>query len=411
MISVDDLNNWVSFLNNFNNVKTPNLDKLAKKSFVFKNAHAPATLCNPSRTAILTGKLPSHTGIYNNEQSAKDLIIKDKLPTIFNHFRSQGYYVISAGKLCHANNDIDTDYDDFFRPKRRISDDTWIKPKIIDKTSNFKMIDSAVADWIVNKINQKYPKPFFMSVGFFFPHQPWVLPKKYFDYYPIEKISISETISNDYDDIPKIARENIQKFIDLNTQIKNQNKMKETIQGYLAAVSYMDEQLGKILDALENSSHAENTIVIFWSDHGYHFGEKDTLGKRTLWDPATNVPFLISMPNKHGCILDTVSLVDIFPTINELCHLKTINELDGTSLVNLMQNKDYKRKIEVISFQDLGSYAIRKNNFKYIHYKDESEEFYDIDQDPHEFYNLASDKNHIIQKNNLKQMAKLAQDY
>jgi iduronate 2-sulfatase len=401
MISVDDMNTWVSFLKNFNNVKTPNLDKLARKSYVFKNAHAPATLCNPSRTAVITGRLPSSTGIYTNAQSAKDFITKTQTKVIFQHFKEHGYYVLGAGKLFHVKNDIEV-FDEFFRPKRDLTNIGSMTPwGYCDETNN-KNVDNQVANWAASQLTRNFEKPFFMSVGFFFPHHPWIMPKKYFDYYPLEKIKIPETLPNDYDDIPVIARTRILKFLVLNSELKNHNQLKQNIQAYLAAITYMDEQLGRILTALENSPHAKNTIIVFWSDHGYHLGEKQTLRKSTLWDSSTNIPFLISIPGKKAKIQSAVSLIDIFPTLIELAQLPSLPGLEGTSLVNLLNNKKYKRSVPVITVQEQGNYAIRNDNWKYIRYVDGSEEFYNIIQDPHEYNNLANNSKYFNQKNNLK---------
>ncbi|MEY3369566.1 MAG: hypothetical protein RLZZ361_236 [Cyanobacteriota bacterium] len=401
MIVVDDLNSWVSFLKNFNEVKTPNLDKLAQKSFVFKNAHAPATLCNPSRTAVITGKLPSSTGIYNNNQSAKDFIIKSQTKTIFHHFKTNGYYLMGSGKLFHVKNDIPI-FDEFFRPKRDLTNIGSATPWAYFSKSDFNHVDKQVSDWAVERLKKSYNKPFFMNIGFFFPHHPWILPKKYFDYYPLDKIKIPETLANDYDDIPIIARTRIIKFLELNSTLKHHDKLKENIQAYLAAVTYMDEQLGKILTALETSPYAKNTIIVFWSDHGYHLGEKHTLRKTTLWNPSSQVPFLIQVPGQRGQINSVVSLIDIFPSLNELCNLPALNDLDGYSLVNLMNHKEHKREMPVITVQDFGNYAIRNDNWKYIKYIDGSEELYKIDIDSNEFHNLAQIDKYQVYKNYFK---------
>jgi arylsulfatase A-like enzyme len=400
MISVDDMNNWVKFLKNFNEVKTPNLDRLAKKSFIFSNAHAPATLCNPSRTAIITGKLPSSTGIYNNSQSAKNFITITKTETIFEHFRKNNYLIFGAGKLFHVKNDIQV-FDDFFRPKRDITNIGSATPWAINNDPSYNNPDNQVSDWVVNKLAQRFDKPFFMSVGFFFPHHPWIMPKKYFDYYPLDKIKIPETIPNDYDDIPIIARTRIIKFLELNSNLKQHNKLKQNIQAYLAAITYMDEQLGKILDALENSRYRNNTIIVFWSDHGYHLGEKHTLRKSTLWQASTQVPFLISVPNQQGRINTAVSLIDIFPTLVDLCHIPKPSCQDGFSLVNLMRHKSNKRPKPIITVQDHGNYAIQDDSWKLIKYTDGSEEFYNLKKDPNEYINLAHDSKYKKQKNKL----------
>jgi arylsulfatase A-like enzyme/formylglycine-generating enzyme required for sulfatase activity len=401
MISVDDMNNWVSFLRNFNSVRTPNLDRLARKACVFKNAHAPATLCNPSRTAILTGKLPSSTGVYSNNQPANEFITQSQTKTIFHHFKEHGYYLLGVGKIFHVKNDIPI-FDEFYRPKRDLTNIGSATPWNICDANNDTNIDKQVAQWAINQFDKEFDKPFFMSVGFFLPHHPWIMPKKYFDYYPLEKIKIPKTLVSDYDDIPIIARTRIIKFLKLNSQLKYQNQIKQNIQAYLAAITYMDEQLGRVLDALEASPYGKNTIIVFWSDHGYHLGEKHTLRKSTLWDPSTNVPLLISIPDKKARIKTAVSLIDIFPTLIELCHLPKLAGLEGSSLVDLINHKSHRRTKPVLTIQDPGNYAIRDDHWKYISYSDGSEEFYDVAQDPLEFKNLADSPRYKKQKNKLK---------
>lgn len=400
---MDDLNAWVSFLNNFNDLRTPNLDKLARRSINFKNASAPATLCNPSRTAVITSKLPSNTGIYYNEEPSELFIRETKTPTIFSHFKSNNYHVIGAGKIFHIHHDIPEQFDDFYRPLRYFPDPKDATPWERSSGPASEHCDYMVADWTLKQFTRDFDKPFLISAGMFLPHHPWILPSKYFDYYPLDKIKIPETIPEDYDDIPVIARKRILRFLQLNSVMKQQNELKQMIQAYSAAVSFMDEQIGRILDALENSKYADNTVVVFWSDHGYHLGEKNTVRKMSLWEPATHVPFLVSVPGLGSKTYDKpISLVDMFPTLIELCHLPSIEGLDGESFADLIYGRSFKRNNPVITVQGPGDYAVKQNHWKYIRYADATEELYDLRWDPNEYKNLALNKSFEKTKNQLK---------
>ena len=420
-LAVDDMKDWVNCLGGYEGtVHTPNIDRLARQGVLFTNTHCTSPKCAPSRAAIMTGLRPSTTGLYDNGHwwypNYPDVV------TIPSHFRSNGYRVVGAGKIFHhtAGNNPPSQWDDFQR--LTFHDDPWFRgvklnypwSKHLPYPSGFPFSgvqglghendwgtldllvkdydDTRTADYAVNFLKQDQKVPFFLACGLFRPHLPWYLPRKHFDRYPIKDIVLPKVRDNDLDDIPaagvKFAKARRSDF-DL---IRNAGKWKHAVRAYLASISFADEQLGRVLDALNASPHATNTIVVLWSDHGWHLGEKQHWHKTTLWEEATRVPLIIFAPGYQPATCDRpVSLLDLFPTLNELCALPEVDACDGVSLVELLRNKsaDWNRPA-VIEFKP-GNAAVRSDRYRYIRYRDGGEELYDHTADPQEWNNLASD--------------------
>ena len=326
MISVDDMNDWTSVLGGYGGkVHTPNLERLAKRAVNFTNAHTASPVCCPSRTALLLGRRPSSTGIYNNGQwwrpHLPDAI---SLPMCF---RQNGYRAFGAGKVFHhtAGFNPPDQWDDFHRLTFR--DDPWFRghrlnypwskptpnPKgypcsgmtgtphegdwgVIPGLAEADYDDANTVDYAINVLGRKQDRPFFLACGIFRPHLPWYAPQRFFDLYPLADIRLPETRANDLEDIPAEGRALSARRRNEFLHIKKHGKWKEAIRAYLASISFADAQLGRVLDALEQSLHHRNTIIVFWSDHGWHLGEKNHWHKSTLWEEATRIPYLISAP-------------------------------------------------------------------------------------------------------------------
>lgn len=422
-IAIDDMNDWVGFLNGYPGVNTPNLDKLAKRGVNFTNAHCPSPLCGPSRASVMNGRYPHKTGIYNNGQwwrpNYPDMV------TIPMHFKASGYQVVGAGKLFHHTAGFNPpdqwhefrrlEYDD---PWDRVSrlNYPWTKVEEVpswhplnglktDHEFDWGVIpgkpeeeygDSKTVSWCIDYLQEKKDnKPFFLACGLFHPHMPWYAPQKYFDLYPLDKIVLPEVKEDDLADIPPIGAAFAAARRNHFERIKNAGKWKEAVQAYLASISYADAQVGRLLDALQLSGYSENTIIVFWSDHGWHLGEKEHWHKMTLWQRATRVPFIVVDPRmgKKGNCNAPVNLVDLFKTLNQLCKLPTLNQLDGESLVPQLKNPAAKRKRPSLICYQKGNFALQDERFHYIRYHDGTEELYDHKTDPNEWYNLA-DKEH-----------------
>ena len=234
--------------------------------------------------------------------------------------------------------------------------------------------------------------PFFLGCGFFRPHLPWYVPRRFFDRYPIDEIVLPAVRDDDQDDLPleglKFARARHTDF----DVIRDAKKWKHAVQAYLASITCVDDRIGRLLDALDESPRANNTIIVLWSDHGWHLGEKHHWHKSTLWEEATRVPLIISVPGYEPGTCDrTVSLLDLYPTLNEVANFEQVMNLDGHSLVPLLENPNASRAQPAVIEFKRGNVAIRSARFRYIRYRDGGEELYDHAGDPHEWRNLASD--------------------
>ena len=416
-VAIDDLNDWVGYLGGHPQARTPNIDRLINKGIGFSKAYSVAPLCNPSRVAILTGLYPSTSGVYGNRDK-----FRRKLPTeltMMQYFKSNGYKTIGGGKIFHGNNKPgdSLSWDEYFVSKENTSQSGRDKtlPKVSTGLGWFnwgpidveddKMQDVKTVNWLKSELKKDHEKPFFLACGFFRPHLPWYVPKKYFDRYPLEEIILPETLVNDIDDLPeygkKFAKERYSGSlgIDLNEGIEDHklvlqyNQWKKGVQAYLASISFVDDYVGVILDELENSNYAKNTIVMLWGDHGWHLGEKQHWRKQALWEDTTRVPFIISYPSKipNNQICDKpVSLIDIFPTLIDLAGIPKLEGLDGQSLMPLLKNPKIDWNRPVLSTYGKGNHAVRSGNWRYIQYRDGTSELYDHQKDPHEWYNLSN---------------------
>lgn len=246
--------------------------------------------------------------------------------------------------------------------------------------------------WAEDFLARDLQEPFFLGLGIFRPHIPWYVPKKYFELYPIEEIVLPEVIGDDMADIPVEGLE-IAAYRTLDRRmIEESGLSKRAIQAYLASVSFADAQLGKLLDAIESSDYAENSIIVLWSDHGWHHGQKKHWHKYTLWEEATRVPLVIALPGRPNAGTESkqpVNLVDLYPTLLDLVGMQAPHELDGISLVPQLKDPATKRTRPSITDLDRHQHAVRSERWRYIRYSDGTEELYDHDNDPNEWTNLA----------------------
>ncbi|MBN2354593.1 sulfatase [candidate division KSB1 bacterium] len=417
-LAVDDWNDWVGCLGGHPDVKTPNLDRLAQSGVLFTNAHCPAPICNPSRTAIMTGLMPSTSGVYNNSQWWRPVL--PDVVTLPAYFKNNGYRVEGAGKLFHHmpgfNDPRAWDHYYFWNPEAR--ENGWderyqtmppLPPKvpatdIPEHTKpNFdfapldvdddEMADGKVAGWAAEYLKQKYEKPFFLAVGMFRPHIAWYAPRKYFDMYPLDEIELPPVKEDDLDDLPPIAREWALDKGSNHEHVKKSDQWKKAVQAYLACISFSDAQVGKILKALQAGPNLQDTLVVLWSDHGYHLGEKQHWHKFTLWERSTRVPLIFSYPGvitPNTTCTRPVSLLDLYPSLIDFCGLPAKGDLDGRSIAKLVKNPKAEWKYPAITSHGYQNFAVRSEQWRYIRYKDGSEELYDHQNDPNEWNNLAS---------------------
>lgn len=433
-LCVDDMEDWVNCLGGYEGtVHTPNIDRLAGRGTLFTNAHCASPKCAPSRAAILTGLRPSTSGLYDNGHWWLPNL--PNVITIPKHFGNHGYRVVGAGKVFHhtAGNHPPNQWDDFRRLTFR--EDPWFRgvklnypwSKHTPYPAGFPFSgvrglghendwgslpiaegeydDARTTEFAVEFLSQRQGEsdaPFFLACGLFRPHLPWYVPQEFFDRYPLDEIVLPPVLASDLDDLPaeglRLAKD---RRGDLKTILKA-DKWKHAIRAYLASITCADARLGKVLDALDRSPHADNTIVVLWSDHGWHLGEKQHWHKSTLWEESTRVPLIVRAPGgRPGVCNRPVSLIDLYPTLNDLAGLKQIDSHDGHSLAPLLQNPQAKwNRPAVIEFRR-GNAAVRSNRFRYIRYHDGGEELYDHNTDPHEWKNLASRAEHAAVRKEL----------
>lgn len=402
-IAVDDLNDWVSALGGHPQGRTPNIDRLASRGVLFTRCYCAAPACNPSRAALMTGIRPASSGVYLNANPWRKAL--PDAVTLPQHFMASGYKALGSGKIYHGAFPDPPSWNEYFpsKKKQRPSDPLSAERPVngIPKTRHFdwgplentdqEMADSQVVDWVVDQLGRSHDQPLFLACGIYRPHLPWYVPQKYFDQFPLDEIQLPEVTESDLADIPaagiKMAKPNGD-----HARVKNYEQWSRAVQGYLASISFADTQIGRVIDALDRSQHAKNTIIVLWTDHGWHLGEKQHWRKFALWEDATRTPFIVVAPGVQPSRCDRpVNLLDIYPTLVELCSLPERQELEGQSVVPLLKDPQAVWERPSLTTHGRNNHALRSDRFRYIRYADGSEELYDHQSDPHEWKNLAGD--------------------
>ena len=412
MIAIDDLNDWVEPLGGHPDVKTPSMKRLASRGLTFTNAHCQAPLCNPSRTAIMTGRRPTSTGVYGLKPWIRNVPELAELVTMPQYFQRHGYRTLIGGKVFHGG---------YGRGKGKQQEaDVWGPPAGVGARPKKKLIpptpggnhplmdwgtfphrdedkgDWIVASWAVDEI-AKMPadsdQPFFLSVGFFLPHVPCFATQKWFDLYPDSSLTMPPMLAGDRDDTPDDSWYIHWALPEPRTSwLRENGQLRPLVRAYLACISFVDSQVGRVLDALEKSPHRDNTIVVLWSDHGYHLGEKAISGKNSLWTRSTRVPLLIAgpgVPHRAKCG-EPAELLDLYPTLAELVGLPQPAGVEGLSLVPQIRNPSASRERPAICSHNAGNHSVCDTRWRYIRYAAGGEELYDRDADPNEHHNLLA---------------------
>ena len=408
-IAVDDLNDWVGCIGGHPQVKTPRIDRLVQSGTVFLNAHCQAPLCNPSRTSLLTGLRPSTTGVYALNPWFRTSGPLKELVTLPQYFKAHGYYTLTTGKIWH----------DAYPPKDERETgkeiDVWgfhgshrpLPPKkIVDTPAKLRLIDWGpypdrdeqlddwkVADWAIDHIkSMPKNKPFFLCVGFRKPHVPCCVPQKWFDLYPTPSLILPPIKEGERDDTPRFSWYLHWKLPEPRLMwLRAHDQWRPLVRAYLACVSFVDSQVGRVLEAIQEAHLSENTVVVLWGDHGWHIGEKEMTGKTSLWDRSTRVPMIFAGPGvaPGGRCSRPAELLDIYPTLAELCGLPAKPGIEGHSLLPQLENADAPRVWPAITTHGPNNHSIRTEKWRYIRYADGSEELYDMKADPHEWTNLT----------------------
>ena len=485
LIICDDLNDYIEGLGGHPQAQTPNMARLARSGVSFAQAHCNIPICGPSRASLFTGIYPHNSGCFGFTRWDGYEILKNSR-TIMDHFRANGYQTLGTGKLLHhmvrqewgsfgnpsdygpfaydgaeklAHPGVPAPYreigavDGSFGPLVNLAGSKspggktltwqtggWAKQRelrVNTQDDRDLTADELNGQWAVDQLKAqargKGKNPFFMGVGFIRPHTPLVVPRRFFDKFPLNAIKLPEIRKGDVEDtharsvraIPGGTEPSASRTEDMGTHLFNtlvksyksrDDALRHFIQAYLASVASVDEQIGRILDVIDNSSLKENTIIVLTSDHGWGMGEKDYLYKNSLWQESTRVPLILRAPGigkPSGIVTRPVSLIDIYPTMIDLCGLddNTMKNdrghpLDGHSLKPLLEKPAqgkwsgpdsaltalYKWRMKYNPSQE--NYSLRTDNWRYIRYENGKEELYFTSEDPHEWMNLAGNPSH-----------------
>jgi arylsulfatase A-like enzyme len=411
MIVIDDLNDWIGALGGHPNALTPRMDQLAAQGTLFTNAHAIAPLCGPTRAALLTGLSPAQTGLYGHAHyhDIKANPVTRDVELLPAYFSRHGYLTLATGKIFHEGSPTEA-FDRVGQAKHTFGP---YPPARLNYTppggsgtltdwgafpaTDVEMPDYENTQWAVAQLGKKWDQPFFLSIGYIRPHVPFLVPPAWFDLHPLEQVQLPRDRPGVWDELPATAR----RFADLPQMpsfpaMSEGERWRESVQAYLACVSFVDHYVGVVLDALEASPHADNTIVVLFSDHGYHLGEKGLWAKHTLWEESTRIPLIIVTPEQRRGqqprlpTSQPVSQLDLYPTLVDLAGLPRNPANQGRSLAPLLHDPEAPGFDAIVTTHGYGNHAVRTARWRYIRYEDSTEELYDHWHDQPEWHNLAS---------------------
>jgi len=487
----DDLNTAVEGFGGHPQTRTPNISRLADQSVTFENAHCNAPICAPSRASLWSGLLPHTSGDFDFGHWQEYPLLQETV-MLQEQFGANGYDVYGTGKLFHNGQEPYEFYDEFgwetsfgpfpsdgdsraFNPHPRqqslyedsdirfpweqtfgplssvpgrdsddhpgsAAEDGWFlydEPfRYESETERDRMPDERSAEWAAERLRASHEDPFAMFVGFNRPHTPLYAPKAYFEKFPLEELELPDREPTLPDGAPEITEDlygYAQDRFDLLEDAGGEELRRQWLQAYLACVNFVDDQLGTVLDALEAGPNADDTVIVFTSDNGFHMGEKGLLFKKTLYEEATQVPLLISTPDERRTTTDRcsqpVSLVDLYPTLNELCDLPpapnaggTDYALDGTSLCPLVENPDAESHGSAYALSAIDGagedvergwfvpvettsqahFSIRGERYRFTRFSDGDRELYDHESDPDERDNLVGASTHAAAEETLQ---------
>ncbi|MEM7601033.1 MAG: sulfatase [Verrucomicrobiota bacterium] len=391
---------------------SPNMNRIEATGVSFLNANCTAPVCNPSRTSFLSGLRPSTSGIYSNNQgrTPADHILTRTTPLPI-WFRERGYLAAGCGKVFSSaygsflKNQIWDDAPPRDRekvpepegaPVQGLGKNDWApSPAPREQLPDWKN-----AGWAAEFLMSPQPKPFFLAVGIVKPHTPWYVPQEYFDLFPPEQLNLPPLAEDENAGLPDSVKVKLKDGPDMRVERRN-----EMVSGYLAASRYADDCVGRVLDGLEKGPHREDTIVVYFSDHGYEFGDKHNWSKGSAREGSARVPLVISGPGLPEGETSTrpVSLLDLYPTLVELAGLPANPDNEGRSFVPLLRKPNAKWEHAAITTAGFGNHAVRTERWRYIRHEDGAEELYDHQTDPRGHTNLAADPEFVKWKRKLGQ--------
>jgi arylsulfatase A-like enzyme len=428
-VSIDDANDWWGFLNPHPGTHTPNVDALAAGSLAFTKAYAPVPMCEPVRTNILLGLPAWQTHIYDHSPESREHVdaLYPVTPSLVDDFWAAGYDTVGGGKVFNRGNfrrwktfhrtayPADAQSRDNPGTPREFYEDFWVSPYdglTLEEGAEFRAgdvdfgpsgrpldedPDMSTALRLRDELRENRDRPLFLAFGTIMPHTPWRVPQRFFDLHPLEEVVVPEFGPEDLEDLGPYAREEIVDQLGAFERLEASGQWQAAVQAYQAAMSYADACVGVLLDTIAEQQRDRDTVVVLWSDHGFHLGEMLHLHKFTLWERATHVPLVLQVPGTHdsGSTFDApVSLDAIGPALAEVCGLEQHSPQTGQNLMELARTPGLADEHPPISTWLQDNHAVRRGQWRYIRYNTGEAELYDHDEDPDERVNLAADPNH-----------------
>lgn len=444
-IAIDDLNDWIGCLEGHPQALTPNIDRLASRGTLFTNAHCAAPACNPSRAAVFSGRLPAITKVWSNRSGSIDKLYQGT-PLLPASFKRAGYQTLGTGKLLHGGgkahfdtyHDVEQRWSPFTKndvayttdelptkgtdtPRHLLKDRfgrevilpinqmpsdrrpsvptgesfDWGGFELPDKDFG----DTKITDWAIAQLEEMTDTPTFLALGYYRPHIPLWAPQRFFDRFKQDPGKLPNVPANDLEDLSEVAKQWAREPVTAGSHatVVQHKQWQAAVEAYLACITYVDHEIGRLLDSLAESPRAQNTLIILWSDHGWHLGEKEHWGKWTGWERSTRVPLIVAPPIRSNEFAtgtrcnQPVSLIDLYPTLSEICSLPNPGRLDGQSLVPLLRDPTTISNRSVITYFDPGNESLRTERWRYIRYQNGAQELYDLRNDPNEWHNRAPD--------------------
>ncbi|HEY5315562.1 MAG TPA: sulfatase [Pirellulales bacterium] len=408
-IAADDLNDWVGCLGGHPQAKTPNIDALAARGVNFAHAYCASPVCNPSRSALMSGLRSSTSGVYSNGIDRRNTIANDVAP-LNTHFKQHGYHVVGCGKIYHGDGDQFGQWDEYGpkadkdQPPGKGENEGvgGIRFAPVDAQDE-ELGDYQTVSYCIEQLNKRHDKPLFLACGLHKPHMAWNVPRKYYDMFPLESIQLPKVLENDLDDVPPAGVKMAAPEKD-HAQMLASGRWKEAVRGYLAAGAFCDAMIGRLMAGFDKSPYKDNTIIVFWGDHGWHLGEKQHWRKFALWEETTRAPLLFTVPGMtkpNSVSPRTVDFMSIYPTLCELCDLDIPSHVEGVSIKPLLIDPQAAWDRPALTTHGYQNHAVRSEKWRYIRYADGGEELYDEVQDPQEWTNLAGKPEYAAVKSEL----------
>ncbi len=409
-IASDDLNHWVTHLGRNPQTKTPNIDRLAARGVTFTHAYSPVPACEPTRLALMSGRRPWTTGCYFNGDGWRNF--QKPGEGLSAQFLKAGYHVAGAGKIYHGDQRLPEEWSEYQSSKGLsptgvgVTKDEGFHEPLKHDLKDDDLDDWHSVNWCIERLEKPSDKPLFLACGLHKPHLPWAVPRKYYEMFPRDSIQLPPYLENDLDDIPAAGKKMAKAEGD-HARFLRSGRWKDAVQSYLATIAYTDMNVGRLLDAFEKSPYRDNTIIVFWGDHGWSLGEKQHWRKFALWEEPTRAPLIWVAPGvtrPGGVSARTVDFMSIYPTLCELAGVPLPRHVEGPSIVSLLRDPAAPWDKPGISTHGFKNHAVRTEQWRLIRYADGSEEFYDENKDPYEWTNLANKPEYAAAKATLVAM-------